>query len=60
MINPRDLGADTHTRVPYIEEQILAIVIKGKQRGSAAGRSGSGEGADDHESGDDDESLAYM
>ncbi|GKA97673.1 hypothetical protein Tco_0825567 [Tanacetum coccineum] len=67
MIKLRDLGANTPTKVPYIEEQILPLVIKGKQRdhipgrerdrlgrGRAGGGSGSGGGADDHEGGDED------
>ncbi|GJU27268.1 reverse transcriptase domain-containing protein [Tanacetum coccineum] len=32
IIRLRDLGADTPTGVPYIEEHILAMVRKGKQR----------------------------
>ncbi|GJU15382.1 hypothetical protein Tco_1143348 [Tanacetum coccineum] len=57
MIKLRDMGANTPIRVPYTEEQILAMVIKGKQRGhilgrgsgsGARGRSGSGGGTDDH------------
>ncbi|GJS97054.1 hypothetical protein Tco_0804022 [Tanacetum coccineum] len=38
MIKLRDLGANTPTGVPYTEEQILARVIKGKQRGHIPGR----------------------
>nr|GEZ72798.1 hypothetical protein [Tanacetum cinerariifolium] len=38
MLKLRDLGADTPTRVPYTEEEILAKVIKGKQRGHIARR----------------------
>ncbi|GJW00862.1 hypothetical protein Tco_1556113 [Tanacetum coccineum] len=32
MIKPRDLKADTPTRVPYTKKKILAMVRKGKQR----------------------------
>ncbi|GKD04089.1 hypothetical protein Tco_1179063 [Tanacetum coccineum] len=38
MIKLRDLGANTPTGVPYTEEQILALVIKGKQRDHIPGR----------------------
>ena len=38
MVRLRDLGADTPDGVPYTQEQILAIVLKGKQRGHIAGR----------------------
>nr|GEX41952.1 hypothetical protein [Tanacetum cinerariifolium] len=38
MIKLRDLGANTPTRVPYTEEEILAKVIKGKHRSHIAGR----------------------
>ncbi|GJV53371.1 hypothetical protein Tco_1449112 [Tanacetum coccineum] len=33
----RDLGANTPTGVPYIEDQIIAMVQKGKQRGHILG-----------------------
>ena len=36
MVRLRDLGADTPDGVPYTQEQILAIVLKGKQRGHLA------------------------
>ncbi|GKC44533.1 hypothetical protein Tco_1062255 [Tanacetum coccineum] len=38
MIKLRDLGADTSTMMPYIEEYILSMVIKGKQRGHIPGK----------------------
>ena len=38
MVRLRDLGANTPEGVAYTEEQILAIVLKGKQRGHIAGR----------------------
>ncbi|GJW44491.1 hypothetical protein Tco_0073290 [Tanacetum coccineum] len=38
MIKLRDLRANMPTRVPYTEEHILALVIKGKQRGHIPGR----------------------
>ncbi|GJR03404.1 hypothetical protein Tco_0526388 [Tanacetum coccineum] len=62
-IKLRDMGANTPTGVPYTKEQILAMVIKGKQRGHILGRgsgsgarggSGSGGGTDDYEGRDED------
>ncbi|GJR74500.1 hypothetical protein Tco_0086865 [Tanacetum coccineum] len=38
MIKLRDLGANTPTEVPYTEEQILPLIIKGKQRDHILGR----------------------
>nr|GEU65475.1 hypothetical protein [Tanacetum cinerariifolium] len=38
MIKLKDLRADTPTRIPYTEEQILVMVIKGKQWGHTFGR----------------------
>ncbi|PWA82869.1 hypothetical protein CTI12_AA173260 [Artemisia annua] len=38
MVRLRDLGANTPDGVAYTEEQILAMVLKGKQRGHIAGR----------------------
>ena len=38
MVWLRDLGANTPQGVAYTEEQILAMVLKGKQRGHIAGR----------------------
>ena len=38
MVRLRDLGANTPEGVAYTEEQILAMVLKGKQRGHIAGR----------------------
>nr|GEU41684.1 hypothetical protein [Tanacetum cinerariifolium] len=37
MLRLRDLGANTPSGVPYTEEQILALVRKGKQRGHIPG-----------------------
>ena len=37
MVRLRDLGADTPEGVAYTDEQILAKVLKGKQRGHIAG-----------------------
>nr|GEW35563.1 hypothetical protein [Tanacetum cinerariifolium] len=44
----RDLGANAPTGVPYTEEQIMAMVIKGKQRGHIpeVGRVLAGQGRD--------------
>nr|GEV95684.1 hypothetical protein [Tanacetum cinerariifolium] len=48
MIRFRDLGANTSTGVPYTEDQIIAIVQKGKQWGhiSGVGRVLAGQGRD--------------
>ena len=37
MVRLRDLGVNTPEGVAYTEEQILAMVLKGKQRGHIAG-----------------------
>ncbi|GJU40687.1 hypothetical protein Tco_1193644 [Tanacetum coccineum] len=37
MIRLRDLGANTPTSLPYTEDQIMAMVRKGKQRGHILG-----------------------
>ncbi|GKB87296.1 serine-threonine/tyrosine-protein kinase catalytic domain-containing protein [Tanacetum coccineum] len=48
MIRLRDLGANTPTGVPYTEDQIMAMVRKGKQRGHipGVGRVLAGQGRD--------------
>ena len=38
MVRLRDLGVNTPEGVAYTEDQILAMVLKGKQRGHIAGR----------------------
>nr|GEX38315.1 putative reverse transcriptase domain-containing protein [Tanacetum cinerariifolium] len=66
----RDLGADTPTGVPYTEDQILDMLMKGKQRGhiprrgkqseigsssGTMGESGDDDEGDEDAGGDDDE-----
>ncbi|GJT45588.1 hypothetical protein Tco_0954303 [Tanacetum coccineum] len=48
MIRLRDLGANMPTGVPYTEDQIMAVVRKGKQRGHIpdVGRVLAGHGRD--------------